>query len=366
MQSTTINSIKFSWPDAPCFVFNVLPIKVEGTLAQLTVALSHGLVTKTVTYDTPNGGIVDVREYAQTLFGDMKMGGDIDYTDPVKISEAGITISVTLTALDGDGVTIATHTFTLFAIWGALKAGERYNQHRTVTWFENYPFTVGHYAPAGSHIAVGINGAPYTFETVNDEGIYNVLIDDAHGGCYMTIYEMIGTLAQSTFDLTFDLTFSYELDGTQTETVRIRLVNRDINEGIYLRWIDRHGFWNYYLFKEGSGTRSVASEGNWYRNDLNHWEEIYHWQQSAGRRQSLTRNDIIPVCAPLVDSDTFDMLQDVTTSPCVDMYLGLDENDLPKWTAVTIEAGQYTKEARRPEQDFIMNVVMSEIPIQSL
>jgi hypothetical protein len=60
------------------------------------------------------------------------------------------------------------------------------------------------------------------------------------------------------------------------------------------------------------------------------------------------------------------MLQDVTTSPCVDMYLGKDENDEPKWTAVTIEAGQYTKDVKKPEQDFIMNIVLPEIPIQQL
>jgi hypothetical protein len=164
----------------------------------------------------------------------------------------------------------------------------------------------------------------------------------------------------------FDLTFYYTLDGTQVEKVRVRLVSENINEGIYLRWIDRHGFWNYYLFKEGNVTRNVASDGLWHRNDLGLWEPIYHWQQSTGRRQNLTRNDVLPVCAPLVDQETFDMLQDVTTSPCVDMYLGKDENDEPKWTAVTIEAGQYTKDVKKPEQDFIMNIVLPEIPIQQL
>ena len=37
-----------------------------------------------------------------------------------------------------------------------------------------------------------------------------------------------------------------------------------------------------------------------------------------------------------------------------------------RWTAVTVQPGTYTKDVDKPEQDFIFNVVMPEIPIQSL
>ena len=366
MQSTTVSGITFAFPDTPTMAFNIMPIKVSGTMSRLTVAVTDGVHSATVTYNTPNGGIVDVREYVQGLFDGMIMGADLDYTTQVKLSESGKEVTFTLTALASDGTTIATHTFTRFVVWGALKAGELYGGHRTVTWFKNYPFTVGVYFPTSSNLAVGVNSSPMTPVLIGAEGIYNILIDDANGGQYMTIWDIIGDLDPGVFDDVFDMTFSYLLDGTQEERIRIRLVDERFNEGIYLRWIDRHGFWNYWLFKEGNGNRNIGTTGQWYRNDLNNWEEIYHWQRDAGRRQNLTRNDVIPVCAPLVDQDTFDMLQDVTTSPCVDMYLGKDENNVHKWTGVTIEAGTYTKDVKKPEQDFVMNIVLPEIPIQSL
>lgn len=363
MQTETVNSITLTYPDEPVMVFNPVPLSVSGTLSRLSVTIG----THVVVYNTPNGGTVDIREWLQGQFTALKMGGDLDYTQALKVSEAGKTIAATVAALDTDGTTLATFSLSLFCVWGGLKTGEHYGRHRTVTWFQNYPFTVGVYAAASGQFSVGVNSAPSNIIANSGQGVYNILIDDANGGRYMTIFDIVGSLDQGTFEDVFDLTFDWDLDGTIDEIVRINLVTRDINEGIYLRWIDRHGFWNYWLFKEGDGTRNAASRfGTWYRNNLAKWEEIYHWQQDSGRRQSLTRNDVVPVCAPLVDQETFDMLQDVTTSPCVDMYLGLDSNDVPKWTAVTIEAGSYTKDVRKPEQDFVMNVVMPEIPVQTL
>lgn len=366
MQSQTISGITFGYPDQPCMVFNIAPVKVVGTLELLELSIGDGVNTYSVTYNTPNGGTVDISEYLQGLFDGLVFGEDIDYAQQLKYSEMGKDVTVVAKALDEDGTTLAQCTFTIFCLWGGLKAGERFNQHRLVTWFKNYPFTLGYYADQPQYVAAGVNSSPATIMTLDYKGYYNILIDDAMGGQYMTFYDVIGTLAQTSFENTFDLTFYYTLDGTQVEKVRVKLVDESVNEGIYLRWVDRHGFWNYYLFKEGNGTRNVASQGLFNRNDLDNWEEIYHWQGGAGRRQNLTRNDVVPVCAPLVDSETFDMLQDVTTSPCVDMYLGLDEHDVPKWTAVTIEAGQYTKDVKKPEQDFLMNIVLPEIPIQQL
>jgi hypothetical protein len=136
--------------------------------------------------------------------------------------------------------------------------------------------------------------------------------------------------------------------------------------GIYLRWVDRFGLWRYWLFKAGDPTRQAASRfGLWYHNNYADYNGQTWWQGGSGRRQSFTRTDIQPICAPLVTQEEFDMLQDITTSPAVDMYIG-GRGASAKWTAVTIEAGQYTKDVKKPEQDFICNLVLPEIPTQTL
>ena len=68
----------------------------------------------------------------------------------------------------------------------------------------------------------------------------------------------------------------------------------------------------------------------------------------------------------MVDSDTFDMLQDLASSPVVDMYLGGDwMNEEDQWTSVTIKAGSYTK-SRACLQDFVCEMIINNINVQRL
>lgn len=354
MASTTINNIRFVYPDNPCFVFNPVPVRAlpvgQGvSLDRLRLEMTgSGGDSFEVTYSMRYTATVDISEYLQGLYTGMLMGADIDYTSQLGYSEMGQSVTIVAKALNAAGTVTAQCTFTLYTIWGSLKAGEKFGQQRKVTYFRGYPFSVGFYAPHSGQIIIEDGGSSQGLETVRK------------GLLFMGISDI--TSDNATVLLSYD-----EGDiSAMLPLVNINAVDVCDGEDVYLRWIDRHGFWNYYLFKEGNVTRNVASDGLWHRNDLGLWEPIYHWQQSTGRRQNLTRNDVLPVCAPLVDQETFDMLQDVTTSPCVDMYLGKDENDEPKWTAVTIEAGQYTKDVKKPEQDFVMNIVLPEIPIQQL
>ena len=90
----------------------------------------------------------------------------------------------------------------------------------------------------------------------------------------------------------------------------------------------------------------------------------YGYESGAGRMQSLKREDSLPICAPLVDSETWDMLFDVTTSPIVDMFAGY-EGGVPKWVSVNVVAASYTK-GGAPLQDFICAIALPEVEIQKL
>jgi hypothetical protein len=171
----------------------------------------------------------------------------------------------------------------------------------------------------------------------------------------------------------FEIKRTYQRQGQTVRVTEYTVIPDDHDEGVYLRWIDRHGKWRYWLFKAGDPTRQAASKfGLWYRTDYgkydvgNGYVGGKDWQGDAGRRQSFTRNDVQPLCAPLVTQEVFDMLQDITTSPVVDMFLGYATPTKPMWTAVTVEAGQYTKDIKKPEQDFLLNVMLPEIPVQTL
>jgi hypothetical protein len=115
----------------------------------------------------------------------------------------------------------------------------------------------------------------------------------------------------------------------------------------------------------GDEQRQIAAVREFSRNAYTNYDTHYGWQRGSGRRQSMSRNDIVPLCAPLVTKEQFDYLQDVASSPIVEMYAGKDENDNDRWVGVGVQAATYTKN-RDELQDFMFNLITPETPIQSL
>lgn len=357
-----ITGIVVTYPDYMAFAFNPVLITAEGATDGLVVDVSaNGVVREASVASFGNDAHADVQEYCQAFFDGMDLS--VDYASNKSLTDMGMTLYFDARATAGNDT--FTVSFQCFVVWGALKpCGEEFQPMRRLMWFKNYPFTFGLYAQMGETVMFGYNGAPVTYETIAADGLYNFSSANLpQGAKYHVIYSYNGTIQQATFDNTFDLTFWLDNNGIQTEMLRIDYC--DCDEGVYLRWIDRHGFWVHWLFKPGDEQRTIAALREFSRNALTNYDINYGWQRGAGRRQAMSRGDVIPVCAPLVDSDTFDILQDVTSSPVVDIYCGDDANNVPQWVGVGIQAATYTKK-RDELQDFVMNVILPETPIQSL
>jgi hypothetical protein len=73
----------------------------------------------------------------------------------------------------------------------------------------------------------------------------------------------------------------------------------------------------------------------------------------------------LPVCAPLIDSITYDFLYQMATSPVVDMFMGYDDNGNARWMAVNVSVGNFVKQ-RVSLQDFEANIILPETNVQSL
>lgn len=348
MATTTINGIRLDYPNDPCMIFNPCLFTLTGTMARAKVYVQSGGDQYIATYNTPNGGTLDLRQFMQSFFGRLQMGKDLDGITDIRTSELGKTVNLTIFALDSDNTTLAQFNVSVFAIWGGLAIGDDYAGLRDIIWFKNYPLTVGIFAPAaGTVIISGRDG------------------EDQETVIIPTVPAVVNVAVNTALD-NFVVERSFMRQGYTVKVNEYNIKTDDHDEGIYLRWVDRHGFWRYWLFKAGDPTRTAASLfGAFHRNDYANYDIGNGWQGDSGRRQSYTRTDIQPICVPLVSQDVFDMLQDITTSPCVDMFLGYS-SQVPKWTAVTIEPGQYTKDVKKPEQDFVCNLVLPEIPTQTL
>lgn len=361
MRQTTKNGITIKYADAVGFAFLPCIIKASGSgVASIETTISRE--TRTHTYSVEafaDNCIMDYREYVQALFDGISFG-NLDYTKVSQQSKLGAEFNISVKVKNSEGSDLAAFSYTTFYVWGAIRAGETWNGHRKLTWFTHFPFSFGFYLNAASQILVGYEGAPNNLVKPGIAGIVDinasVLPSKAR---YWNIYDYDGKIELGTFTDVFDLTFAMASGGKQSLLARIE--RNDTEKGIYLRWVDRHGFYRYWLFTQGDESRAISSDTSFVRNNLGEYDDtIFGYLGANGRRQGYGREDTIPLCAPLVDSETFDFLQDLASSPVVDMYLGGD-----KWQSVTIKAGTYTKTTAEL-QDFVCNLVINNTQIQQL
>lgn len=361
MRQTTKNGITIKYADAVGFAFLPCIIKASGSgVASIETTISRE--TKAHTYSVEafaDNCIMDYREYVQALFDGISFG-NLDYSRESQKSNLGANFTIIVNIKNSEGIDLATFSYTTFYVWGAMRARETWNGHKKLTWFTHFPFSFGFYLNAASQILVGYEGAPSRMVKPGIAGIVDinasVLPSKAR---YWNIYDYDGKIELGTFTDVFDLTFAMASGGKQSLLARIE--RNDSEKGIYLRWVDRHGFYRYWLFTQGDESRAISSDTSFVRNNLGEYDDtIFGYLGANGRRQGYGREDTIPLCAPLVDSETFDFLQDLASSPVVDMYLGSN-----KWQSVTIKAGTYTKTTAEL-QDFVCNLVINNTQIQQL
>ncbi len=365
MRQTVNNGYIFFYPDEVYFAFLPCIIKASGSnLSCIEVIIRYGKTERAYNVEAFNGEcITDFKAYVQALF-DGHINAAYDWTIGYDYSVLYILVGIEVNAYDNRGEQLASIDFTTNIVWGAPKYGETWNGYKRLTWFTHYPFTFGIYlSKLNTNILIGYEGAPNKLLKIPVNGMVDFYAGELPSGAkYWNIYDYDGEIQQGTFDNTYDLTFSLDTSGKQS--LLLRIDRDDTESGIYLRWIDRHGFIRYWLFASGEETREIASDLSFIRNNLNDY--LYGYFGDNGRRQGYERTDSIKLCAPLVDSDTFDMLQDLASSPVVDMYLGGDwEHEEDQWMSVTIKAGSYTK-STACLQDFVCEMIINNINVQRL
>lgn len=318
----------------------------------------------TLNYQAYGGAVYgDVRSTVQLYRAEQTF--EVDYTEDIydTLKDMYLSYEVVVTKTDDTSV-----TFTALAtdfIWGALAPTGKdvFNGYRKRTWFTSFPFSFGVYVDTAAATILVRNDSIATTYPITMYGMYAVTHAALDAlATSIKIYDYAGTLQQATFDMTFDITFLLKQNVPQTLLADI--VTDSCSDGIYLRWINRHGFYDYYLFTQGAEQRKTSAAVKFDRNDLLQWTEGYGYQRGAGRRQAFDAENSIALCAPLVDSDTFDWLQDVTTSPVVDMFVGEDRDD-DKWVGVCVTPATFTK-TRSALQDFVINLQLANTPLQRL
>lgn len=324
-----------TYPDDISFCFNPMLVRVQTNNA-VTCIISNGGMSFTDRRTSYEGSVeIDVSVYTQMFFS---FGGmDLIYSKMVTV----------LVQTEKDSF-----SFTTEVIWGALNIGEVFNRSRNIMWFKNFPFTVSMYIASGAIMRKRYDRNKYQSFNPGSGLVHldpSALFGNAVDFGVIRLDEMI---PESTFDYTFDNTFRPVGDGV----IINRLVVDDSECGIYLRWIDRHGFYQHWLFSKGQDDMKSNQYGEQLYQDYEVGGRGYY---GVSRMQGMEVANTMRICASLVDRDYYSMIRTIIGSPMVDMYQD------GVWIPVRIDNSTVSDEGKSL-QDIEFSIVLPDIITQKL
>lgn len=245
------------------------------------------------------------------------------------------------TDVEGQGINYK--EFHVLLLWGSLAFGERVGNHgayqynpekgwveRRVQHFVNFPFTVTLLSNEGTNRRIRYDDRVYlddgTLETVT--GYEDMKVETEYKK-FFVVRQDIDPHNKGSWDFTFDYTFGFPPD----TSIITRLIRRDETNGYYMRWIDAHGFLQYYLFIDGevdvkTSAAKVSVNNDYYQGDMNYSTDLPLHVNTATR---------IKMCADSLDEETYNYVKSIISSPVVHLYRGKTKDGEELWQPVTID-----------------------------
>lgn len=163
----------------------------------------------------------------------------------------------------------------------------------------------------------------------------------------------------STFDSTFDYTFFKT--GENVALINLEVCND--TAGYYLRWIDRQGNLQYYLFKKGQisyknkpGKETILENGS-----INGMYFVNH-SRIRETEGTITKK----CCAVHLRTDIFDYVVTIINAPIVDCYLGKDKNGDDIWLPINVQSSTITYDPHKQLNDLEFSFNVPNVASQTL
>ena len=166
-------------------------------------------------------------------------------------------------------------------------------------------------------------------------------------------------IRRSVFDNSFDYTFFQ--NGENMALISLKVCTD--TAGYYLRWIDRHGNLQFFLFPKGESQ---------YKNKLYSDTVLQDEAINGSYFANITRTRAIECtlthkcCAVHLSDEIFDYVVTIISSPIVDLYMGKDETGTDIWLPVNIQANTVTHSPRLQLNDLEFSFNVPDINSQSL
>ena len=163
----------------------------------------------------------------------------------------------------------------------------------------------------------------------------------------------------SVFDTTFDYTFF--VSGEYSTITKLIIDNR--TNGHYLRWIDRCGMYQYYLFDKGKKTVKNKLGSNTVIEDYSVGGLYFANHERTTHIEATTT---VKCCAPLLEEDIFDYVSSIIASPIIDLYVGKTKAGTELWVPVNIVASSIDYDNKQCLHDLEISFTLPPTNAQSL
>lgn len=278
-----------------------------------------------------NGEITfDVGPYSCALFDIGNISDNRERIQPVSIS-VGV--------IDADGNSYSSD-IQIDIIWGAIAPTEEYNGLTSCRWFSRFPMKLEFFAQAGAKVYKEIDGkGTHTLvSTVSDMGIASIELSGAFEGD--TVVKK-ADLSVGDFVNVFDETFDFTFANYESEW-EITLKKDDSPCGVFLRWIDKHGFMRYFLFSKGEESTESEDYGDLLEQKYSAFGRYY---PNIYRQQGKSVTRKMNIAALHLTREEYEYVRSVAFSPVVDMYVGDDEGTA-SWLPVLVSSGDTGREQK--------------------
>lgn len=163
----------------------------------------------------------------------------------------------------------------------------------------------------------------------------------------------------SVFDKTFDYTFW--LSGEMSTITELVIDNS--TTGHYLRWIDRLGMFQYYLFVKGKETLKNKLGSNTIIEDYT-VGGMYFANHERTTRIEGTKT--IKCCAPSLSTEIYGYVSSIINSPIIDLYIGKTRFGDEMWVPVNIVAANHDYTPYQLLHDLEISFTLPPVNAQAL
>lgn len=388
----------FEYPDNVVFAFNPLYLNVS------TVTSNHKMIfsvtcngyTRSINVELFNGKTkIYFSRILQLFFDDYKHFRTLAFT--ISLSLSGVDIFAT----------------TLTAIWGSIPLGGRYNAYglfnlygkahyeRVRIWFKKFPFKFSMFSVNTTPSIVCISdgntveyealptlpssaptnpdgewidsdGNLYQYDASAEEyykedvgnskeyGIFDLNPAWLFPGTKNTASVRIGEIGTANvFDDTFDYTFYQR--GLSTHVIKLKVC--EDTDGYYLRWIDRYGELQYFLFKSGVVTQKNSLSADSV-SDMESIGPMCFPQHTRALQVTTTRT--CKCCATSLPREIYAYVATIVSAPIIDLYLGRSVGGREIWVPVNIVAASHDYDTTKPLNDMAISFTLPEYKSQIL